>query len=236
MTEADPSPVVRTEPNLPEARQAATSEVLATVRSGHVRVPSSDGTTTFIDAAALAVLFAHEAVWCDGPAEGDGTSPASRGAVLLSVNCSDVFAWGVSESEPLPFDELEDLYGHWLKDRRHGADVWCMVRRREMPQRPVEEAIRKAGVWDLDALRVERGLRPNHYDGVSGALARHKYGAYSEWAEGVGRPVLPYDRHWWTGWRDYEAANPGWRTSEWEAEDARLVLEFKRGSGYPPED
>ena len=29
-----------------------------------------------------------------------------------------------------------------------------MVKRNQMPQAPVEKAIRKAGIWDLDALRL----------------------------------------------------------------------------------
>jgi hypothetical protein len=78
----------------------------------------------------------------------------------LNVNCNDVFAWGCSDAEEMPHAELQKLYDMWLKDPEWGAAVWCMVQRNQMPQKPVEDRIRKAGIWDLDAL----GIEPNTMD------------------------------------------------------------------------
>ena len=80
--------------------------------------------------------------------------------MALCVNCSDVFAWGCADAEGAAHSEVSDLYDHWLKDPDWGAAIWCMKKRNQMPQRPVERAIRSAWVWDLDAL----DLQPNTLD------------------------------------------------------------------------
>lgn len=84
----------------------------------------------------------------------------------LIVNCSDVFAWACGDAEPLPFSQIENLYRMWRKDPEFGAEVWCMIQRKQMPQKPVESKIRAAGIWDLDAL----GLKPNTRDAEVHAL------------------------------------------------------------------
>ncbi len=150
-----------TEPTTP-AEPAA----LATILPHHVHQPMGDGETFFSEDEALAVLLARNVAWIVDLSDHSAGTPGD--VLTIGVNCSDVFAWACSETERLPLDQVENLYGHWTKDPGHGTDVWCIVRRREMPQRPVEEAIRKAGIWDLDALRAGHGLRPNRYDGVNG--------------------------------------------------------------------
>src|SRR5687767_4933683 len=62
----------------------------------------------------------------------------------LCVNCSDVFVWGSSDEESLPLDEFEPVYRIW-RERPWGAQIWCLIRRKQMPQEPVEQAMRKAG-------------------------------------------------------------------------------------------
>lgn len=78
----------------------------------------------------------------------------------INVNCNDVFAWGCADAEEMMEDELEDVYQHYHKDPSWGAAVWCIKKRGELPQKPVYNAIMKAGIWNLD----EMGLRENSYD------------------------------------------------------------------------
>lgn len=78
----------------------------------------------------------------------------ARKRTSINVNCNDVFAWGCADAESMLHDDIEQLYRMWRKDPTWGAAVWCMIRRNQMPQKPVEERIRSAGVWDLDALRL----------------------------------------------------------------------------------
>lgn len=89
-----------------------------------------------------------------------------RNTAALFVICNDVFSWGSADAEELPFDEVEKLYDMWAKDPAWGPAVWCAIRRKQMPQAPVEKAIRDAGIWDLDVM----GLNPNWQDDETHAL------------------------------------------------------------------
>lgn len=80
--------------------------------------------------------------------------------ISVNVICNDVFAWGCSESETLPHDEIKNLYRMWKKDSQWGPAVWCMIQRGQMPQKPVEDAIRKAGIWNLDELMLSPQGQP----------------------------------------------------------------------------
>ena len=70
----------------------------------------------------------------------------------ILANCNDVFAWACSDAEEISYDELEGLYQHYLKDPVWGTAVWCIKKRKLMPQKPVYDAIMKAGIWNLDEL------------------------------------------------------------------------------------
>ncbi|OJY66474.1 hypothetical protein [Rhizobium sp. 60-20] len=76
-------------------------------------------------------------------------------SINVLVQCSDIFAWACADAEPLPYAEIERLWRMWKTDQHWGPAVWCMLRRKQMPQKPVEAAIRKAGIWDLDSLNLE---------------------------------------------------------------------------------
>lgn len=119
----------------------------------------------FEDGKALAVLLAHEVIFLNSHWWEKDWPEAARELVALCVNCNDVFAWGCADAEILKYDDLQDLYDHWLKDRSRGAAVWCCKKRGELPQAPVLKAIKAAGIWDMDAM----GLAPNGYDAARAA-------------------------------------------------------------------
>lgn len=184
----------------------------------------------------LAMLLLNEVVFLnshhwetDWPAE-------ARAAAYLGVNCNDVFAWGCSDAEGAAYADLEAVYAHWRKDPHWGTAIWCMIKRREMPQRPAEKRIRDAGIWDLDTLVAEHGLRPNHYDGISAVWARQKYEAYRAWEQAEGREPLPYDAGWWDGWKRFVAANPEWQDAAWKAEENRRSDQWRMEAGHEPRD
>lgn len=106
----------------------------------------------FSDENALALLLMNEVVFLNSYWYKKDWPEDAQKVINVWVNCSDVFAWGVSDAEGIEFNELQDLYEHWIKDIRWGADVWCIKRRKQKPQAPVEKAIREAGVWDLDSI------------------------------------------------------------------------------------
>lgn len=80
----------------------------------------------------------------------------------INVFCNDVFMWGCSDSEELNFSDLQDLWEHHVKDLDWGTEVWCIKKRKQMPQKPVYLAIMSSNIWDLDNMN----LKPNYYDSV----------------------------------------------------------------------
>lgn len=186
----------------------------------------------FEEPMALAHLLINEVIHLNSHHWEDSWPKAARDSTHLGVDCSDVFAWACSDSEDAAYADIEPLYRMWAKDHRWGAAVWCMIKRGQMPQRPVEKRIRDAGIWDMDALKAEHGLLPNHYDGISGVWATHKYDAYCAWERAQGKDPLPFDKDWWEGWRRYVAEHPDWHDAAWKAEDDRLLDVWRVASGY----
>jgi hypothetical protein len=92
---------------------------------------------------------------------GEGTLHADGvpdiGAVVMTIDCSDVFVWGCSDCDILESEEdLELLYNMYKKDPKHGSDVFCCIKRKLMPQPPVERKIREAGIWNLDEYDLQQ--------------------------------------------------------------------------------
>lgn len=75
-----------------------------------------------------------------------------RRMTSLSVNCSDVFAWGSADAEEMSYSEIVEVFDHWLKDNKWGPAVWCIKKRLTKPQEPVYNEIMKGGMWDLDGI------------------------------------------------------------------------------------
>ena len=69
-------------------------------------------------------------------------------SIVVSVNCGDIFAWGCSDAEHLPYDEIPKLYKMFVADSKWGSTKWCCVRRNEQPQQPIKDSMIKDGSWD----------------------------------------------------------------------------------------
>lgn len=221
-------------------------------KNGHAK-DKPDKELIFEEEAALAQLLLNEVIhlnsfWWKYEELGEYDQEARRFAMnakpdatwtkeesqlaSLNVGCNDVFAWGCSDSEELPYLEIENLWRMWRKDPAWGSAVWCMIRRKHMPQRPVEKRIRDAGIWDLDALKLEHGLNANHYDGISHVMANQKYEAYCAWERSQGLDPMPFDAKWWDGWKRYTTANPGWNDAAWKAEQDRRCDQWRQANGF----
>jgi hypothetical protein len=182
--------------------------------------------------AALAIMLLNEAVFtCPVRTASDKEGEDPTGTFLF-VTCNDVFMWGCSDLEEMRHDQIAKVYDHWERDPQWGTAVWCMIQRRQLPQRPVLERIRKAGIWDVDALVAEHGLRPNHYDGVSMAIAMRKRDAYVAWCVERGVEPLPFDGGWWAGWKDFVDAHPDWNDPAWKAGDDEARLAWRIENGF----
>lgn len=69
--------------------------------------------------------------------------------VSIFVRCDDIFDDGLDE-ESVHVYELEDLFRMWAADRLWGTTVWCVKKRRVMPQASYKKDIERKG-WDLNA-------------------------------------------------------------------------------------
>lgn len=182
---------------------------------------------------ALALLLINDVIFLNSHWWEKEWLEEAQKLTSLNVNCNDVFAWGCADSEEVMYCQLKDLYDLWRRHPGFGHELWCMLQRKEMPQRPVAESIRNAG-FDLDAFREEQGLRANHYDGISHVLAWQKYEAYSQWSRSLGQTPLEYDAGWWDGWKKFTSANPGWNDEAWQRREIKAMNDWRVANGYEP--
>lgn len=194
-----------------------------------------DGDTGFDKSSALADLSIAKVVAIgDNLSQSDWPAEA-RNTISLNVDCTGVFSGGASDRETLTHDAIEPLHRMWRRDPTWGPTIWAMVRRREMPRGPVERRIQEAGLWNLDMLRTEKGLRANQHDGTAAIVALHRYSVYSAWETARGQSPRPFDTGWWEGWISYTQAHPGWEDDDWRATEAMLVSEWRDANGHVSE-
>ena len=82
--------------------------------------------------------------------------------IYLGVNCNDVFVWGCADSEEMFYEDIEDVFDHFMKDRDWGTEIWCIKKRKMLPQRPVYESIMSKGIWDLKEISKEWETNENN--------------------------------------------------------------------------
>lgn len=111
----------------------------------------------FEESSALAMLLINEVIFINDHHWASEWPADAKAETSLNVNCGDVFAWGFADAEGLSYNEIESLYEHYEKDQIWGPAVWCIKKRKLMPQKPIYEAIQAVGIWNLD----EMGLEPN---------------------------------------------------------------------------
>jgi hypothetical protein len=124
----------------------------ATLKDNERIQAKPDKEMQFESECALAHLLMNEVVFLNDHWWQKEWAEDAQRISSINVNCNDVFAWGCADAEELPYREIENLYRMWRKDPQWGAAIWCIIRRKQMPQKPVEDSIRKACMWDLDKL------------------------------------------------------------------------------------
>ena len=101
------------------------------------------------EATMLAALMIADAVFLNAHWWKKDWPQDAQKTTALCVNCSDVFAWASADAEGLLYDEIEGLYDEWLASREWGAVIWCVKKRGRNPQKPVMDAMTRAGVWPI---------------------------------------------------------------------------------------
>lgn len=122
---------------------------------------------------ALAVLLANQVIFLNTHHWMKDWPEDAQKTTALCVSCSNVFAWESVDAEEITIDQLQTLYDMWLSDRNWGPALWCAIKRNQLPQPPVEHVIRKAGIWDLDALRLGQNWTDAEIGRMSHALRAH---------------------------------------------------------------
>ena len=117
----------------------------------------------FEESQAIAYLLATEILLSNRPWWDKTLTKKQQQLTTLAVLCNDVFAWGCADAEDIDYDDLEDLWNYYVKDPVNGPIVWCIIKRKSMPQKPVYDDIQNAGIWDLNKIK---GLEPNYYDAM----------------------------------------------------------------------
>lgn len=88
---------------------------------------------------------------------------ADNGSVehfVLLANCSDVFAWGCADCEPVSPKDIAGLYESWKVNATWGPVAWACKKRNMQPQSPVRVKMEVAGCWGSDL----ESLPGNGYD------------------------------------------------------------------------
>lgn len=79
---------------------------------------------------------------------------------VLLANCSDVFAWGCADCEPVSPKDITSLYERWKINATWGPMAWACKKRNMQPQSPVRRDMEAAGCWNSDL----ESLPENAYD------------------------------------------------------------------------
>lgn len=147
----------------------------------------------FEEEGALAHLLMNEVVFINSKWWEKACPEHVRNSIHVAVNCNDIFAWACSDAEVLPYDQIETLYRMWRDDPSWGPAKWCAIQRNQKPQKPVIDAMKKAGVWDE---RME-SLGKNTLDKEVHELIGVPVPDYAKDEEAPARK--PFWRRWITG-------------------------------------
>lgn len=80
------------------------------------------------------VLFVNSRPYVSNPWDKKDASSIGGPTLVLFVICNDIFAWACADAECVSMKELPYLYEAWRADRTWGAAVWCIKKRKQMPQ------------------------------------------------------------------------------------------------------
>jgi len=144
------------------------------------KFPDPDGKVHYDSDAPLTALLQAEVIFLNTHWWMESWPEEARKTTALNVGCNDVFAWGCADAEEITIHEVNDLFDHYTKDPEWGAAIWCMKKRKMMPQPPVERLIRVAGIWNLD----EMGLEPSPFAKDWSAESLKRYGELKDTANG----------------------------------------------------
>ena len=74
----------------------------------------------------------------------------------LYVYCTNVFSAAVDDRQPIPYDEIENLYNAIKHDGYFGKVKWCCLQRNMKPQESIINLLKTVNMWtpELEALPI----------------------------------------------------------------------------------
>jgi len=101
----------------------------------------------FGEEQALAYLLLEDVVFLNnGWWNEEQGKPWGKDAVSIHVNCNDIFAWGCADAEDATHGDLVELAKIHAADPEWGLVMWCIKKRKMMPQSPVLAQMTAAGI------------------------------------------------------------------------------------------
>jgi len=113
-----------------------------------------DGEEFCVADIIVAELLNNEVLMCLGAQDQDGKS-----TIGIFLNCSDVFAWGCADCEPITQEDLPSLYRMCRADPKYGDIKWVCKKANLQPQRALADIMKAAGCWEpwMDELGKNNG-------------------------------------------------------------------------------
>lgn len=114
--------------------------------------------TMFEENIALAILLLTNTVFLNSHwwMKSEGWPEDAAETTSLNVNTNDVLAWGCADAYSMKYNDIQEVYEYWEKDPVNGTAVWYCKKMNMMPQPPVADSIRRAGVWDIDNMGLQK--------------------------------------------------------------------------------
>jgi hypothetical protein len=102
-----------------------------------------DGKIFFDKEQALSYLLFEQVIFVNSFWYKEDLPDDIQRSIGLFVNCGDVFAYACSDAEPVNYDDLEEVYDFYIKDRLNGIAAWCIKKRGIRPIVEVYESLSK---------------------------------------------------------------------------------------------
>lgn len=96
---------------------------------------------------ALAEMLKEGVLFANGRKYVGLNGEIEQETIVLFVICNDVFGGG-ADAEPLPYNQVKNLWGLYKINRDYGPIVWVCHQRKEKPDRRVTKKLRELDLWD----------------------------------------------------------------------------------------
>jgi hypothetical protein len=111
----------------------------------------------FEEHLALALLLINEVVIINEHWWKEDWPEDAKKTFALAVYCNDTFTYASADAEQMYYEDLQEVYHHWLQNEMYGPIVWCCKKRGMLPLKRWYTIIQELKIWDLDTMN----LKPN---------------------------------------------------------------------------